>query len=337
MCIENIVTICIVISLIIFLIIMIINNNNKYSQESFDNSFTKNDYDILIRYLDFFEKKTNNIVDIKKVYKEKLGNVPIYVINLPKSIKRYNNIIKQISKYGLENVNIIEAVNGRKINTINSDVIHFELNNNYIKYVKYSDHVEKKEEIGCTLSHLNCMKIFYDSFKNHHDYYFRQNNYVLICEDDVSFMFIPYVKSIKEIVNNAPTDWEIISLYGWCYGNTGNNKYINHSNADCVMAAAYLINLNGCKKVLDYLYDKNKNMYILRPSINNKSRNYILADYLSMDICNSYLYKDPIIVPINDYGTLNSTIHENHTDLQLANALVNIKSIYNNHVLNLHQ
>ena len=62
-----------------------------------------------------------------------------------------------------------------------------------------------KVEYACTLSHINTIREF------------SKSNYgvALVMEDDMTLEFKPYwKKSVKQIMDNAPSDWEIIQL---CY------------------------------------------------------------------------------------------------------------------------
>ena len=67
-----------------------------------------------------------------------------------------------------------------------------------------SDLRQTEQEYSCLLSHLETIRLF------------SETNYktALILEDDISLDFKPYwVKTIQEVIDGAPKDWDILKLY----------------------------------------------------------------------------------------------------------------------------
>jgi GR25 family glycosyltransferase involved in LPS biosynthesis len=152
-------------------------------------------------------------------------------------------------------------------------------------------------EYACLLSHLETIKTFHES----------ENKVALIFEDDVNLEFKKYWnKTVKQIMENAPSDWEII-LLSYIYKDT-TNKFYNwdKTNDDYDDATnyysgiSYLINKNGSSKIMKTY---NNGIYTLAKDTVH------VADSHIYEITNSYAYKYPMFI----YATVNnSTIHADH-------------------------
>jgi len=106
----------------------------------------------------------------------------IYVINLDKRVDRYDLFKKEMSKYGIENVERFPAIDGNKIENINSPLL--------------------KGEIGVLCSHLEIIKKSKEEgFKN-----------ILILEDDV--IFTDEITNLENYMNLVPKDWDFIYFGG---------------------------------------------------------------------------------------------------------------------------
>jgi len=141
-----------------------------------------------------------------------------------------------------------------------------------------------KVEYACLLSHLNAIKQFSNS----------NSETALIMEDDMTLEFKPYwKKSVKKIMNEAPSDWEIIQL---CYiTNSGIpfENYTKYNNGNFASGGAYILNK---KKIIN-------NLTLLPRDISHEADHYLFSRF------NTYTYKYPMFI----YGTNEiSTIHQNH-------------------------
>jgi GR25 family glycosyltransferase involved in LPS biosynthesis len=127
----------------------------------------------------------------------------------------------------------------------------------------------------------------------------------LIFEDDVTLEFKRFWKgSLKQIIENAPPDWEIIQL---CYNTTqiltseytlNNYKKNNYGGIACM--AAYIINNNAAKKFINDTYDQETKRYKLLDYHTHE------ADHYLYKCLRTYTYKYPyFIYPTNN----NSTLH----------------------------
>jgi len=331
-------TISLILILIILLIVVITYIYRKYywnydNLEKFHVEYNQNEEVIkyiltwkLNHIINSLNKYYNVMTNKKTIVNTNLSNVSIHIINMPSSIKRFDNIVKQVEFYNINNLTIHEAVNGRTISNKNEDTI--KMKNGNIKFINYSK-TAKKEEIGCTLSHLSIIKNFYDKYANiNMSQCDMKNTYIMICEDDVSFIMVPFwKKSIKEVVVNAPDNWEIIGLYSACYNVIDTSQYILYNKNQCYGLVSYLINLIGCRNIIETLYDHKTSTYILKP-LPNKDRSYIVSDCLLVDICKSYAYTNTMMVPINDFGSLDSTIHTEYTYNYILDTIKILKPFY---------
>jgi len=286
-----------------------------------------NDNDKLNHMIEIMENRylRNNI--LKEKFNKNLSDTQIFIINLPKSESRLRNIFRQKAFYDIKNLNVFEAVNGLSIkNKYNDSIQH----RNNIIHFKTNDYKANEKEIGCTLSHLILIHDFYRKYKTHMKIMSEKqmrNTFILICEDDVSFMLVPFWENtLREITQKANENWEYINLSGLCE-NDFKNDFLKVTDNNCYGASSYIINLHGAKKIIDKLYDKDNNLYNL-VALNNYDRQLIIADVLLPDICNSYMYRETLFVPINNHKDMNSTIHPENTDFHINYTIGKIRPYY---------
>ena len=124
-------------------------------------------------------------------------NIPIYYINLDKSIDRNNNILNQ-----LKSIKNIKRIPG----------VVFDEQKKYKIDLKFYSNLTNSEK-GCTLAHLNTIEQF---LKDNHDY-------ALICEDDVNFDLVQLWNfSLKNIISNLNknyNEWTTCQLFHNYYDN----------------------------------------------------------------------------------------------------------------------
>lgn len=216
----------------------------------------------------------------------------IYWINLDRSPERRENMKKMFKDEvfnGIPNIRIT-ATDGKK-----DDIYEM------IDTTEYSG---TDSEYGCLLSHLNAIKKFNDS----------KYEIALILEDDCTLELKKYwKKSIKQIIKNAPNDWEIIML---CYINLDidwrtSEEYILNT-LPISSTLSYLINKKGSKKLVadcDNLSCYKDKMYLLNLNGEHKADHYLYLNTIT------YCYKYPIFI----YGDDDSTIHNDHLDFHKEN------------------
>lgn len=241
-------------------------------------------YVIYINYsIESFENK--NYMD---------GADVIYWINLDRAAERRIDMENLLSSETFNNIPNyrISATDGKTPENIDN------------KLNKYTKQDRSNYEYGCLLSHLGAINEF------------SKSNYenALIMEDDITLDFKKYwQKSIREIINDAPSDWDIIILLYFRDGKFIENEFEKYTdNYDGTLV--YLINNSAAKKFISSQVENDK--YNLNDDKIHVSDRYI---YQSM---NTYLYKYPMFI----FKTNNdSDIHAQH--LQYQN---NIKNDYIN-------
>ncbi len=145
-----------------------------------------------------------------------------------------------------------------------------------------------KLDYACTLSHINAIRQFSQS----------DDKVALIMEDDMTLEYKPYWKrSVKHIMKNAPSDWEIIQL---CI------------NVKKPLKKLYTYN-NGTQQIYC------NGAYIIKKNINNALTNGTIyfnnnlhgADEFIYNSAKTYAYKYPLFT----YSfKQQSTIHQDHVD-----------------------
>lgn len=250
----------------------------------------------------------------KYLVDKNLNNIPIYVINLPRSKERLQNVREQQEYYGVKNLHIVEAVDGRRIRNKKEDIITFD-EGGEIKF-KNNDDAVSLGEIGCTLSHLKTIKHCYD----------KGYDYVLILEDDISFAITPlWDKPLIDILNSAPAGWEFLALYLACSTKI-DKTYINYQDYQCWGMVAYIINKKGCETLLRQVYDTQTQEFILDKNITN--RHNIAADLYIPYLVKAYCYHKSLFTPLNNFHEMNSTIHTTHTQQHITSTFEHIKPLY---------
>ena len=290
----RLITIIIIMVIILFgiLCLLVDLDNRNYS-------VSKDNLSVLNYYLDILRSTKNE-------GKKNIGNIPVFVINLPRSTVRKNHILRQKDKFAL-NITFIKAINGRKILNLKKGITEDGT------FFSNNDSSLLPGELGCTLSHLKAIRKAYDL------------NYdkVLILEDDVSFELIPlWENPLENIINNAPEDWEFLSIYKSC-NKKSPEDYFLYRKHKCWGALAYVINRKGMEKIVNN-YFKN-NVWVLNKKT-QKCRN--VADEIIPFLLNSYCYKRSLFIPMNNYGDMNSTIHPEHTYMHIKETLSNLRPYY---------
>jgi len=224
--------------------------------------------------------KLNNLNNLNYLNKLSFYDVKkMYVINLQKNIKRYNDFIKNATKANV-NVSRFNATLG----------IQLQNNDKYIK--KYFDNNINltKPQLGCAISHI---RIWEDAVNNNHDV-------VIVFEDDA---IIPpdFISKINNVFKQLPEDWDMLLLginSGYCKKyNIGDNLLqfqkgkqafieINKGNWGLF---AYVLNIKFAKELLNqkftntvdnyirdnYYYNNNFKIYLTNPIIvNHEYDNY---------------------------------------------------------------
>ena len=244
-----------------------VNNNTIFN--NVNRVFLDNE---LLKKLDYFViSKITTVID----------NIPIYWINLNKSLDRKDFMEKQFNKYYITNHTRIQAIDGDELN---------------IKYYNIDDNLNKYE-LACVLSHIKAIQKAYDD----------KCDMALIMEDDCSFEYIDKYNfsPLKLLCQNKNID--ILQLSIILHTNQFNEfiklpNIVYKGNFDS--GCCYLITRNGMNKILslnnklnvadEYLY-KNVDTYVTYPyftyinkfnsTIQHNNTNY---EYISKKLFDEY-------------------------------------------------
>ncbi len=226
----------------------------------------------------------------------------IYWINLDRSTDRKEKMEEMFKDEAFENIEIerISAIDGKSKNIDN--ILNNNLENQNNKFTKLQH--------ACLLSHLNTIKEIRNNNNN--------NNINLIMEDDMTLEYKSYWKEpIKNIIKNAPSDWEIILLC-YIYDKKLETNYTISGiyNTDISSTGAYLINKKGINKIMKS-YKNNK--FYLNKHLPLDADHYLFSE------CISYTYKYP-------YFTYNidndSEIHPEHLPSHVKAKKIIAKNAY---------
>jgi GR25 family glycosyltransferase involved in LPS biosynthesis len=222
------------------------------------------------------QKKINKILFPVKSHPF-LENCPsFFYINMDRSKDRKKRMENLFHEYGITNYNRVEAVDGNAI-----------------------DHLEprlSKYEEATTLSHLKAVQDFYESGLDS----------AIICEDDLSLEWIDlWKKSLNEIIQQAPIDFEILQLAYTLYPHNFHHIKQDYNPFLLVTfngAMAYYITRKGAEKILkEHTYQN--------PRLNKYTKIRPVSDVLIFDLAKTYTYKYCLFTYPDDNR---STIHQEH-------------------------
>ena len=215
-------------------------------------------------------KNTQGIQSIEGFENHLNGIDVVYWINLDRSPERKESMEKMFKDNAFSGIpqKRISAVDGN-----NEDQV-------YDLFTVYNYNVGPKE-YACTLSHLNAIKQFNES--NH--------DIALILEDDCTLELKKYwKKSIREIMQNAPADWEIIMLnYVILPGNDHPFlKWDNDYDSDYTevlpsATLAYIINKKGSNKIIKMKQPLNESFIRMQKIAGIVTENQINEESYSSD------------------------------------------------------
>ena len=172
------------------------------------------------------------------------NNFKIYVINLKRETKRRENIIIELKKQKLKDFEIIDAVDGEKIEKGELD----KLISKNKKFINPTNTYMNVPEICCALSHINVYKKF---IKSNFDY-------ALIFEDDAVFLDEFSEKLQNFVLKNFKYKKQIILLSElWQFFKKPLDVEDDYEIVDvrnAVLAHAYFINREAAKSLISFNY-----------------------------------------------------------------------------------
>jgi len=247
----------------------------------------------LSKSYDYFRKldllKTKTAESKSQNYKlDVMGNIPIYFINLDRSLTRHKSFSDSAQHVGIESLlHRVSAVNGQQITNVNgqqiTNVDGQSLSNENMSFTS-NFYKPNKSNLACALSHIKAIKQAYDD----------KQELALIMEDDASFDLLPLWNTtlpvlIRDLTVQHPS-WQILSLFN--HNQVGkHNPPVFLKNLMLQGAVAYIINRKGMETCIQTLFDKDQRNIVL----DKHQFKYISADYLIFNASdNFYTYSDPL-------------------------------------------
>jgi len=218
----------------------------------------------------------------------------IYYINLDRSMDRRNdmeNIFRDSVFRGIPTIRFA-AYDGKREDMSTYFTIERENNSSNINNTNVSN-----KEYACLLSHLETIRTFSES----------PYDVALILEDDVTLDYKKFwKKTLREIIDRAPQDWEIIQLCFILDGHLPVNEYTLNTESNpnkYYSTAAYLINKRSAIKI-NNIYTNHT--YHLNHRYGHEADRWIFHFFTT------YTYKYPYFT----YKSVNfSTIHPEHEEM----------------------
>ena len=170
-------------------------------------------------------------------------------------------------------------------------------------------------EYGCTLSHFRAI----------HQFAMTDDPVALIVEDDLSVEFIPYwKKSMKQWIDGAPSDWEVIQLSYILFEYLPSEEYeIWQMQKNLCGTAAYLITNDAAKRLITYLC-RFSSPVMPKYCIGSEHPIYHHADRFLYTFFRTYSTNRP---PFTHRDSNDSMIHPDHVDFH-AESKEKTKKLY---------
>ena len=174
--------------------------------------------------------------------KNKLTNFPpVYYISLSDSIDRQQSFENQFLLNGIENVKMIEAYDGRKIN--------YCIENDTVDGVHF--HQMDSGGIAAAISHLKAIEEWYNSSDSEYAIFF-EDDMAIQSADDWNFTW-------QDFVSALPKNWKTIQLSLIKeHGIEDNDMKLNQREWWNWSAGSYLIRRNYAKELIEHFYQENK-------------------------------------------------------------------------------
>jgi GR25 family glycosyltransferase involved in LPS biosynthesis len=170
-------------------------------------------------------------------------------------------------------------------------------------------------EYGCTLSHFRAI----------HQFAMTDDPVALIVEDDLSAEFIPYwKKSMKQWIDGAPSDWEVIQLSYILFEYKPSDEYETwEMRKNLCGTAAYLITNDAAKRLITYLC-RFSSPAMPKYCIGSEHPIYHHADRFLYSFFRTYSTNRP---PFTHRDSNDSMIHPDHVDFH-AESKEKTKKLY---------
>ena len=173
---------------------------------------------------------------LANIANKNIGYIPMYYINLDRSISRRNDLEKQLNMYNLTAIRI-SGLDGKKLKyNTNRSKSYLSGEIDGTKFISFYPELTPSE-IGCTLSHFKAVEQAYND----------GHQIAIILEDDIGFDMVPHWdKTMHDIITTFPSNWTVINLNSSC----NINKIISYTQKQCWSTSAYILNRKGMEYIL---------------------------------------------------------------------------------------
>lgn len=253
-------------------------------------------------YISKYDPKSTT--NIEYLAPRNLSHIPIYYINMDKSIDRNISMLKEFQRYGITNFHRVRAIDSKKLLKGKEELVFTDSSKN-----------TTMNELATTLSHMKAINsAFLDG-----------NKYAVIIEDDMTFALVPFWKeSLIEIIDKLPKDWAILNI-SHLNCNVDGNNLTDHREKRCHSTGAYLINEKGMENISKYIDTDSKiPHYYITPEKNELFLADGSADIYIYNLTDGvYYYHTPLFFERPE----GSTIHNDHEMGNLLKTVSRLSSL----------
>lgn len=219
----------------------------------------------------------------------------IYWLNLDRCKDRYDDMKKMLSDPCFDNIpkTRISAVDG--------------MNDNIFNYLMIDEKKSIDVQYACLTSHFRAM--------HHFSLNCSPGQIALIFEDDMTLDLKKYwTKTIREISNDAPPDWDIIQL-SYIVHNIPSRTYepILYNNSNALYGiGAYIMKYESAKRFIRMMYNDKNGKYMF---LKNREPSFVyhISDHYIYSFNKGYCYRYPyFIYAYNQISTVNTSHMDFH-------------------------
>lgn len=174
-----------------------------------------------------------------------------------------------------------------------------------------SGKVLTKYEIACTLSHIKAISTLSTL----------PGEYFMVCEDDISFRYLPVQIDLKTIVKNAPIDFDIIQLHKSRATPLPTDSLYIEWFPVVPSAVCYVLSRKGINNVMSNVasYDSNTDTFTIHTPI-------AAADNYMYRLTKTYVYKYNYVATRCE----TSTLHPHHIPRHVNGELFQMNELLKN-------
>jgi len=218
--------------------------------------------------------------------------IPVYYINLDRSVERNQDITDSLNKLGVD----YHRISGIDAKNISRKAASNNLNDGMIQDMKYKVKHDarfspREKEIAIILSHLKALTQA------------KEQEISIIMEDDMCFQYVrDWHQQIKNIIEEAPQDWSIIKLHSSSRLVIENNislweKGVKYNKlADLNSAGCYIIKKNMALQILS--------KYCIDGTYTFPHDNELcVCEHIIFNMPNTYIYTLPFICSVKNNVT----------------------------------